>query len=120
MIAIKNASNLAEDYAEVMVSVTGSFSLSDMLIVNSVLQERFKDFALSTELRTYAPKLAHLYLRAKTSEEKLLQLLTQTGKIPLNEQKLLLFNRENKSFAILEKEQNNEKVTTPEQSTTVH
>lgn len=111
--SIRNASDLAIDTAEFSAMVTGQFSLSDLLVVNSILQERFKDIGLTSELRTFKINEGQIYLKAKTVDEKLIQALVQAGKMPLNEQKILIFNPENKSFAILLKEQNNEKVAVP-------
>lgn len=118
--AIKHANSLADESYEFLTKVTGTISLSEMLQVNAVLQEKFKAFSLTSELRSFTSGEAHIFLRARTNEDKLHAAFIEAGKIPLNEQKLLVFNHDDKSFAILPKEQNNEKEAVPLKTNTAH
>jgi hypothetical protein len=59
-------------------------------------------------MKSYSSDGSVLIIRAEGSAEKILDSLSNGGaNFPLNEQKVLLFNRADKSFAILPKEKNN-------------
>jgi hypothetical protein len=100
---IHNTITASTESSSFLVKIIGKMSLSEMMEISTVLQARFKELNLATTLQSFTSTEAGLYLRAKSSEDKLLLELVNAGKFPLNEQKLLLFNREDKSFAILPK-----------------
>ena len=97
----------AGEETSVTIKITGNISLSEMSQLKNLLPETFKDLQLSCELKDFSLGSGTLLIRAKTTEEKLFLAFVQVGKLPLNEQKVLLFNQDDKSFAILSKEQNN-------------
>lgn len=91
----------------VVIPFKGKLSLSEMLEIKTVLEAKFKDAALTANLKNFTTDEGSFFVKANLGEEKLHLLFQETGKFPLNEQKLLLFNKDDKSFAILPKEQNN-------------
>jgi hypothetical protein len=93
--------------SHLIIPLKGKHGLSEMLEVKSVLESKFKDVNLTAALKSYLGDESSFTFNAKISEDKLLTILGEAGKLPLNEQKILLFNKEDKSFAILPKEQNN-------------
>jgi hypothetical protein len=59
-------------------------------------------------MKSYSTDESSIIIRAEGTVEKILNSLSlDGGKYPLNEQKVLLFNRTDKTFAILPKESNN-------------
>lgn len=83
-------------------------SLSEVYAINSLLQDKFKDIKLTSQMKSYSSDGAILLISAEGGEAKILDNLSlDGGKIPLNEQKILLFNRTDKSFAIIPKGPNN-------------
>jgi hypothetical protein len=96
------------EQAEVEIKIVSKSGLSEIFQINSLLQERFKDLKLSSQMKSYSSDGSVLIIRAEGSAEKILDSLSNGGaNFPLNEQKVLLFNRADKSFAILPKEKNN-------------
>ncbi len=90
------------------IKVISKSGLSEIFLINSFLQEKFKDLKLTSSMKSYSSDGAILVIRAEGSEEKILESLSiEGGKFILNEQKVLLFNRIDKTFAILPKESNN-------------
>ncbi len=82
--------------------------LSDVFALNSLLQEKLKEFKATSSMKSYSSGVAHIQLDAEASAEQILdKLSTEGGKFPLNEQKILLFNRADKSFAFIPKDSNN-------------
>jgi hypothetical protein len=98
----------AKEQTSLDVKVTGMSGLSEIFAVNSFLQDKFKDIKLSSQMKSYASDGAILTLRAEGNTDKILDSLSlEGGKYPLNEQKVLLFNRADKTFAIIPKDSNN-------------
>lgn len=91
----------------IVIPFKGKLSLSEMLEIKNQVEAKFKEVELTADLKNFSTDEGSFLVKAKIGEEKLLFLFQQTGKFPLNEQKLLLFNKDDKSFAILPKEQNN-------------
>lgn len=90
------------------IKVTGKHGLFDITQINSMLAERFKDVALSSEMKSYATDGSVISIKSTMNEAALVAKLGQDGgKFPLNEQKILLFSPETKAFAIIPKEANN-------------
>jgi len=82
--------------------------LSDVYSLNSLLQEKLKDFKASASMKSYSSGEATIQLDAEASVDQILDKLSMDGgKFPLNEQKILLFNRADKSFAFIPKDSNN-------------
>jgi hypothetical protein len=83
-------------------------SLSDVYAANAILQEKLKEFKATSAVKSYSSAESILKVNADGNLEKILDKLSlEGGKLPLNEQKILLFNRSDKSFAILPKDSNN-------------
>lgn len=91
-----------------VISYKGKISLSEMLAVKNQLETQFKNTNITVDLKNYSFNEGAFFVKANVSEENLMSQFQQAGKIPLNEQKILIFNTQDKSFAILPKEQNNE------------
>jgi hypothetical protein len=96
------------DFCEVELTVFKSSGLSEVYQINSFLQEKFQSLKLTSKMKSFENNRAALLVRAEGSEEKMLDALNAGGgRWPLNEQKVLQFNRVDKTFAILPKESNN-------------
>lgn len=92
----------------VEVKVTGKHGLYDITQINTYLGERFKEYAMTSELKSYSTDSSMVSIKSTMNPEALYSLLGKDGgKFALNEQKILLFSPENKSFAIIAKEANN-------------
>jgi hypothetical protein len=90
------------------IGIKGKSTLTEIFAINSILQEHFKDIKLTSQMKSFSSDGSTLLIRAEGSIDKILDRLSlEGGKLPLNEQKLLLFNRQDKSFAILPKDSNN-------------
>ena len=90
------------------LKVIGKHGLFDITQLNSMLTERFKEYALSSEMKSYSVNSSVISIKSTMNADALYALLSKdSGKIPLNEQKILLFSPENKAFAIIPKEANN-------------
>lgn len=88
--------------------VTGKHGLFDITQINTILMERFKDQALTSELKSYSSEGSTIAIKSKLSSQELTQLLAREGgKYPLSEQKILSFSPETNTFAIISKEANN-------------
>lgn len=106
LIAETNAKAL--ESAEVLIKIISKAGLTEIYQINSLLQEKFKDIKLTSQMQSFSKDGSMLSIRAEGSVDKILdQLSMDGGKIPLDEQKVLLFNRADKTFAILPKETNN-------------
>lgn len=105
-ITLSNAT--VAELAEVEIKLVSKSGLSEIYQINDFLQTKFKDLKLQASLKTYEAQGSILLLRAEGSAESILETLSKEGgKFPLNEQKILIFNRIDKTFAILPKESNN-------------
>ena len=94
--------------SSVEVKVMGKHGLLDITQINSFLVEHFKSIGLTAELKNYSSDSSSISIKSTMNPEGLYALFAKDGgKLPLNEQKILLFNPENKSFAIISKEANN-------------
>jgi hypothetical protein len=94
--------------ATVDVKVVGQHGLFDITQINALLAEKFKDIALSSQLKSYASEASVISIKSTLPAESLYALFAKEGgKLPLNEQKILLFSSEHKTFAIISKEANN-------------
>ena len=92
----------------VEVKVTGRHGLYDITQINTFLGERFKEYAMTSELKSYSVDSSMVSIKSTMNPESLYAILGKDGgKFVLNEQKILLFSPENKSFAIIPKEANN-------------
>lgn len=104
---------LAQNQASAALSVVdfkiiGRHGLFDITQINTLLMEKFKDQALSSELKSYSSESSVIAIKSKLSIEELSLLLAKEGgKFPLSEQKILSFSPETNTFAILSKEANN-------------
>lgn len=89
------------------LKVTG-VSLSEVYGLNSLLQEKLKELKPVSSVKSFSAVSSLIDLEAGASAEQILDKLSQDGgKFLLNEQKVLLFNRADKSFAIIPKDSNN-------------
>jgi hypothetical protein len=107
IMELKDGINKTSEHTGLVIKIKGNLSLSEMLLINPLLQEKLKDLGLSVEMRTFSTKEAEFFFQANTSMDKLLNALFEAGTLSLNEQKILIFNKDDKSFAIIPKEQNN-------------
>jgi hypothetical protein len=90
------------------IKVTGKHGLYDITQINAYLAERFKEYALASEMKSYSVDASMISIKSTMNQEALYAALGKDGgKFPLNEQKILLFSPENKTFAIIPKEANN-------------
>ncbi len=90
------------------IKITGKHGLFDITQINSFLAERFKDLTLSSELKSYSSDSSVISIKSSATAESLYVLLAKDGgKMLINEQKILLFSPEERSFAIIPKEANN-------------
>lgn len=90
------------------IKVTGKHGLYDITQINALLAERFKEYALTSEMKSYSVDSSMVSIKSTMSQEALYAALAKDGgKFTLNEQKILLFSPENKTFAIIPKEANN-------------
>ncbi|MBC7715033.1 MAG: hypothetical protein H7177_16925 [Rhizobacter sp.] len=95
-------------FKTIEVKVTGKIGLLDMSQVNSMLAERFKQIALTSETKSYSSDSSVLSIKSTAENDSLYALFAKDGgKFPLNEQKILVFNPQDHSFAIISKEANN-------------
>ncbi|MBC7427283.1 MAG: hypothetical protein H7336_01645 [Bacteriovorax sp.] len=84
--------------------VSGKAGLLDISQVNSILAERFKQITLVSETKSYSGDLSVISIKSTAGIDSLYALFAKDGgKFPLNEQKLLVFNPQNRSFAIISK-----------------
>jgi hypothetical protein len=97
--------NKAQETSEIEIKFVSKASLTEISQINSLLQEKFKDLKLTSQMKSYESSGSTLLIRAEASLDKILDALS--AKTPLNEQNVLLFNRADKTFAILPKESNN-------------
>lgn len=97
-----NKTSMGQEIVE--VKVTGIHGLLDIYQLNARLNEQFKSVQLNATLKTFSSEGSTISLKSNVSAEKLFQLfLADGGKIPLSEQKILLFNGGDKTFAIIPK-----------------
>lgn len=90
------------------IKITGKHGLYDITQINAFLAERFKDYGLSSDLKSYSLESSVVSIKSTLNPEALYQALgKEGGKFALNEQKILLFSPENRTFAIIPKEANN-------------
>lgn len=96
------------EQTELEIKILSKAGLTEIYQINSLLQEKFKDLKLTSQMKSYSTEGSTLIIRAEGSVEKILDRLSVGGgKYSLNEQKVLLFNRADKTFAILPKDGNN-------------
>jgi hypothetical protein len=94
--------------SSVEIKVIGKLGLFDISQVNSFLNEHFKDISMSSEMKSYGSDGTTITLKSTLSPDDLYaRFAKEGGKFPFNEQKILLFSSENKTFAIISKEANN-------------
>ena len=87
------------------IKITTKTSLSEIYQINNLLQDKFKEIKLTSQMKSYSTDESILHIRAEGTLEKVLaSLSSEGGKFALNEQKVLLFNPDSKSFAIVPKE----------------
>ncbi len=86
------------------IKLTGKHGLFDITQINSMLTERFKEFALTSEMKSYSMDSSVISIKSTLNQEALYALFVKDGgKYIFNEQKLLLFSPETKVFAIIPK-----------------
>ena len=86
------------------IKLTGKHGLFDITQINSMLAERFKEFALTAEMKNYSMDSSVISIKSTLNEEALYALFVKDGgKFMFNEQKILLFSPETKVFAIIPK-----------------
>ncbi len=92
----------------VEVKITGKHGIFDITQINTILMEKFKEQALTSELKSYSSEGSMIALKSKLPPQELFNMLAKDGgKYPLNEQKILSFSPETNTFAIISKEANN-------------
>lgn len=90
------------------IKVTGKHGLYDITQINAFLSDRFKEYAMASEMKSYSVDSSMISIKSTMSQEALYAALGKDGgKFALNEQKILLFSPESKTFAIIPKEANN-------------
>lgn len=90
------------------IKVSGKHGLFDITQINTFLSERFKEYAMASEMKSYSVDSSMISIKSTMNQEALYTALGKDGgKFALNEQKILLFSPENKTFAIIPKEANN-------------
>ena len=88
----------------VEMSIIGKHGLLDISQLNSLLIEKFKEVALSSELKKYSSEASVISIKSTANLEALTALFARDGgRFPLNEQKILLFNPASRTFAIIPK-----------------
>ena len=86
------------------VKLTGKHGLFDITQINSMLSERFKEFALTSEMKSYSMDSSVISIKSTLNQQALYSLFMKDGgKYIFNEQKILLFSPETKVFAIISK-----------------
>ena len=86
------------------IKLTGKHGLFDITQINSMLSERFKEFALTSEMKSYSMDSSVISIKSTLNQQALYSLFMKDGgKYIFNEQKLLLFSPETKVFAIIPK-----------------
>lgn len=86
-------------------TVTSASALSDIYGAISWLNENMKSINFTVELKTYSNPGSVLIFKGQADNAKLINLLSANGgKMAINEQKLLIFNSADKSFAIIPKD----------------
>lgn len=84
--------------------LVGKHGLYDLTLVNNFLNEKFKDIKLSSELKSYQSSGSILAIKcALTTEALILKFSGDGGNFPLNEQKILVFSPNDRTFAIIQK-----------------
>lgn len=97
----------AAERAQLELKVMG-VGLSEVYALNGLIQEKLKDFKATSTLKNYSSNGTLILLEAQAGVEQILdKLASEGGKFPLNEQKILIFNRADKSFAFIPKDSNN-------------
>lgn len=82
--------------------------LSEVFALNSMIQEKLKEQKGVASMKSFSSGEAVISVEATANAEQILDKLSSDGgKFPLNEQKILLFNRADKSFAFIPKDSNN-------------
>lgn len=105
---IIEADGKGQEQSSLELKISSKAGLSEIYAINNLLQEKFQNIKLTSSMKSYSREGAVLNIRAEGSVDKILDSLSlEGGKFPLNEQKILLFNRTDKSFAILPKDSNN-------------
>ena len=88
--------------------VSSAHGLSDLYQVMIALNESMKTIGLKVELKTFSNPGSILIFKSNVPSVKLIELLSANGgRHDVNEQKLLVFNPQDKSFAIISKDGNN-------------
>lgn len=108
LISTLETESKSVEQAEIEIKITSKSSLTEVYQINSLLQEKFQDLKLSSQVKSYSSEGSILAIRVEGNLDSFLNRLgLNAGKIPLNEQKILIFNSQDKAFAILPKESNN-------------
>lgn len=109
---IKNtvlANDKTSERTETEIKILTRVGLTEIYQINAFLEEKFKSIKLTSQMKSYSTvDGSTLLISGEGSLQNILEnLSSEGGKYPINEQKLLLFNPTDKTFAILSKEQNN-------------
>lgn len=88
--------------------ITGPHGLTDLYQAISWINENMKEHKVFAELKTYASPGSVLVVKTSEPLPRLIQLFSQNGgRMIFNEQKILVFNPTDKTFAIIPKDGNN-------------
>ena len=91
-----------------MAYVLGEHGLLDIRQVTQFLNEHFIQDKMTASIKNYEALKSTIILRSELTEEQFLLKLQKMGtSLPLNEQKILTFSPDSKSFAIIPKNANN-------------
>lgn len=84
--------------------LVGKHGLFDLTLVNNFLNDKFKDAQMNSQVKSYDPSGSTLTIKSSLNSEALVsQLISEGGKFPLNEQKILVFSPVDRTFAIISK-----------------
>lgn len=89
-------------------AIKGDHGLFDITLINNFLINRFSDISLTAELLSYESKESKIGIKSSLDESLFIERILKEGsQFPLNEQKILIFKSDSRSFAILPKDANN-------------
>lgn len=92
----------------VETKIIGKHGLLEISNIKNLLENTYKEIHLTFLLKNYSFLSSEVVIKSTLSKEALFNLFSKNeGKLLINEQKILLFNLENQTFAIISKEVNN-------------
>lgn len=94
--------------------VKGDHGFYDITLLTNALNAKYKDYAVVSELKAYSNHESIITIRSTASRDSLDKMFsTDSGKVDLNEQKILTFDSIDRAFAIIPKQIHNEGETNP-------